>query len=247
MPNRAVRLAAVSVAALSVLLAGCGQQGPLRAALPQAVKTDMRARSAAADPAPFVEAAKKAIALMAKHQTYKNARLVSIQGIGLDHTGKLVPLLGASWIFKFWVAGQQGDYMVEVIHNVEGDVEVAETNEDRETERVRAIDPEQLIPPTQLVPMAIQLGLKVSRQAPHFNYYDITYNAGYADPSGNVNTDVADVVSYYRHDNVDGLRLPAAQGFVPGFNPAPIKGQAAKLSPADMRQAQAEHDERVRR
>ncbi|MNS14783.1 hypothetical protein D3C72_464070 [compost metagenome] len=253
------RFAALTLAA-TMLLAGCGQTAMTVPGATQTAKS-MKARSTA--DADFMTAAKKAIDLMAKNKEYAKPRLVSIHGVGLDASGKLVPLLGASWNFKFWVAGQQGDYMVEVFQNVEGDIEVEESNEVRKTDIVRPLDPSKLVPPTQLVPMAIKLGLKVSRQGATYNYYDIAYNANYADPSS-TETDVADVTSYYRKEQIDGLHLPAAIGFFPGTGgaaPAPAPSAApAKPAPSakpapfvpfpmsktELEKAKRQHDEQIK-
>lgn len=242
------RLAALTLAA-SFLLAGCGQAG-LSPALPQSVGGAMRVKAAA--DVDFASSAKKAIDAIAKNKAYKNPRLVSVDGVGLDKDGKLVPLLGASWTFKFWVAGENGDYRVDVIQHVEGDLEISESNEGRDTDQIRVIDPAKLVLPTQLVPMAIKLGLKVNRQSPGFNYFDISYNASYADPTA-VDTDVADVTSYYRHDQLDGLHLPATVGFFPGSNPAPAAAPAApaapkptKMSPAELAKAARQHLQTVK-
>lgn len=232
------RFAALTLAA-SMLLAGCGQAAAPNA-MPLAVKSSkVGARSANAD---FLVAAKKAVETVKANKEFKNPRLVSITGIGLDSTGKLVPLLGASWTFKFWVADAEGDYVVSVHHSVEGEIEVEEGREVRKTDLVRVIDPAKLVPPTQLVPMAVKLGLKVSRQSPTYNYFDITYNAAYADPAS-TETDVADVTSYYRHDQLDGLRLPATQGFFPGAAPAV---QPSKMDAASLNRAKRQHDATIR-
>ena len=239
------RLAALTLAA-TMLLAGCGQAS-LTTMAPQTAKSTKMGARASAD-ADFMTAAKKAIELMNKTKEYKNPRLVSITGVGLDHTGKLVPLLGASWTFKFWVADAEGDYLVSVYQNVEGDAEVEEGREVRKTEVVRAIDPAKLVPPTQLVPMAVKLGLKVSRQSASYNYFDITYNASYADPTS-ADTDVADVTSYYRHDQLDGLRLPATIGFFPGSNPAPAPGavtKPVKMDAESLNRAKRQHDATIK-
>jgi hypothetical protein len=159
------RLAALALAA-AMTLAGCGQ-----AAIPTAGKTALASGvkvKVAAD-ADFAIAAKKAIELISKSKEFAKPRLVSIDGVGLDQNGKLVPLLGASWTFRFWVTGEEGDYRVDVVQHVEGDMEIVEANEGRETELVRTIDPAKLVPPTQLVPMAVKLGLKVSRQSASYN------------------------------------------------------------------------------
>jgi hypothetical protein len=237
------RLAALTLAA-SFLLAGCGQAGPTRVAMPQSATSGLAVRAAA--DVDFASSAKKAIDAISKNKEYKNPRLVGVDGVGLDKDGKLVPLLGASWTFKFWVAGENGDYRVDVIQHVEGDLEISESNEGRETDQVRVIDPAKLVPPTQLVPMAIKLGLKVNRQSPTFNYFDISYNATYADPTS-IDTDVADVTSYYRHDQLDGLHLPATVGFFPGSNPAPatpaapVAPKPTKMTPAELAKAARQH------
>lgn len=233
------RFAALTLTA-SMLLAGCGQ-AQLATAVPQAKTSKVGVRASVN--ADFMTAAKKAIELVNKNKEYKNPRLVSISGVGLDAAGKLVPLLGASWTFKFWVAGTEGDYLVRVYQNVEGDAELEEGREVRKTDIVRVIDPSKLVLPTQLVPMAIKLGLKVSRQSPTYNYFDITYNASFEDPTS-VDTDVADVTSYYRHEQLDGLHLPATLGFFPGPNPAPAPAAAPGTKPAKMSQGALEQAKR---
>lgn len=239
------RFAALTLTA-SMLLAGCGQ-AQLATAVPQAAKSSKMGARASVN-ADFMTAAKKAIELVSKNKEYKNPRLVSISGVGLDQSGKLVALLGASWTFKFWVAGAEGDFLVNVYQNVEGDAEIEEGREVRKTDVVRVIDPSKLVLPTQLVPMAIKLGLKVSRQSPTYNYFDITYNASFEDPTS-VDTDVADVTSYYRHEQLDGLHLPATLGFFPGTNPAPVAApvaapgtKPAKMSQGALAQAKRQHE-----
>lgn len=235
------RLAALTLTA-SMVLAGCGQAN-MATTMGQTKASAIGARSAAN--VEFVAAAKNAIALLGKNAEYKNPRLVSASGVGLDQAGKLVPLLGATWTFKFWVAGTDGDYVVNVYQNVEGDVEIEEGRETRKTDIVRVIDPNKLVPPTQLVPMAIKLGLKVSRQSPAFNYFDITYNANFTDPTS-IDTDVADVTSYYRQEQLDGLHLPATFGFFPS-NPTPAAAakpapKPAKMGPGALQQAKRQHE-----
>ena len=202
------------------------------------------------DPVAFLASARKAIATIRKNTEWANPVLVSIEGRGLDHRGRLVPLLGGAWVFKFWanrVEDQTPSELrerVDVIQHVEGQIEVLAGNETLEGTLVRPIDVEKLAAPTAVVPFAIRLGLKVNAKGPTFNYYDVTYNAFYANPSF-ADANVADVVSYYQREVYDGLHIPADAAMLPNpvasAAPVQIKSTAARLtrfSPVELLAAQ---------
>jgi hypothetical protein len=205
------------------------------------------------DPAPFADAAKAAIAMANKDpNAWRNPVLVSIEGHGLDQSGKLVPLLGGNWTFKFWANKVEDGKMdtefslINVIKHVEGPMELQEAGETRETDLVRPLDPAKLSSPSQVVPFAIRLGLKVNRAGAGYNFYDVTYNAFYANPAA-ADANVADVVSYYQQSTIDGLHIPADAGLLPPLpaaNPAPAPktpptAAPKKMSPMELASDQA--------
>lgn len=202
------------------------------------------------DPVAFLASARKAIAAIRKNAEWVNPVLVSVEGRGLDHRGRLVPLLGGSWVFKFWASRVEDQVTsdvrerVDVIQHVEGPLEMVAGNETLEGTLVRPLDPEKLAAPTEVVPFAIRLGLKVNAKGPNFNYYDVTYNAFYANPSF-ADANVADVVSYYQREVYDGLHIPADAALFPrtGASAAPVQAQSARtglarFSPLEMVVAQ---------
>ncbi|MDB5101123.1 MAG: hypothetical protein JWM80_5544 [Cyanobacteria bacterium RYN_339] len=254
-----MKFRALSVALLAAaLMTGCSKNVPLTGA---AMGTSaLRAHDAPApgvDPAPFLDAAKQAFDLANKNtNAWRNATLVSIEGHGLDQSGKLVPLLGGNWTFKFWANKVEDGKMdtdfslINVIKHVEGPLELQEAGETRETDIVRALDPSKLSTPTQIVPFAIRLGLKVNRAGAGYNFYDVTYNGFYANPAS-ADANVADVVSYYQNSTIDGLHIPADAGLLPipaaapaapaappKANPAPAPAPK-KMSPMELTQDQS--------
>jgi hypothetical protein len=244
-----MKFRALSVALLAAaMLSGCG-----KSALPTGMAAGtsaLRAHDAPApgvDPAPFLEAAKQAIAEANKNPAaWRNPVLVSIEGHGLDQTGKLVPLLGGNWTFKFWANRVEDGKMdtefslINVIKHVEGPIELQEAGETRETDLVRPLDPSKLSTPSQIVPFAIRLGLKVNRAGAGYNFYDVTYNGFYANPAA-ADANVADVVSYYQQSTIDGLHIPADAGLVPAPQPAaqPVAPKAGP-APAPKKMSQSE-------
>ena len=217
--------ALLSLALSAGLLSGCGTS--VRNLAATSLKGAIGAKDAPAagvDPAPFLATVNQATGTVNKNPGWRNPVLVSIEGHGLDQAGRLVPLLGGSWVFKYWAnkvedGKMNTDFsMVEVVHHVEGTEEVLDTGEIRQTDVVRALDPTKLSQPTQLVPFAIRLGLKVSRQGAGYNYYDVTYNAFYADPSS-ADANVADVSAYYQSSVQDMLHIPADAGLLPIVTP----------------------------
>lgn len=255
MLSRTLRSALLPATLAGLLLAGCGVS-PMYNASTVAAGLN-RAKDApppGVDPAPFLACAKQAIELANKDgNQWRNAVLVSIEGHGLDQSGKLVPLLGGNWTFKFWANKVEDGSMrteftrLDVVKHVEGPVEILDGGEARETDIVRPLDPAKLSPPTQVVPFAIRLGLKVNRSGPGYNYYDVTYNSFYANPSA-ADANVADVVSYYQRETFDGLHIPADAGILapvpapaPATNtpPAP-KPVPKKMTPAELARETAE-------
>lgn len=256
MTFRALTAALLPTFVAGLMLTGCGH----KAIAGVTVNGSLSAKDAPAagvDPAPFLKTAAAANALIAKSPDWRNAALVSIEGHGLDSTGKLVPLLGGSWVFKYWAnkvedGKTNNDFtMVEVIHHVEGQDEIIDSGDTRETNTVRVLDPAKLSQPTQLVPFAIRLGLKVSHSGAGYNYYDLTYNAFYADPAS-ADANVADVSAYYQGQNVDMLHIPADAGLLPASNPAapttPTKAPAPKrATPTEMAADQARDHQIMKR
>lgn len=235
--TRCIRSAALLSLALA-LLPGCGTNTAFQPA--RSVAAPMGASSSTrVEAMSLVDSAAKATALIAANKEYKNPVLVSIEGRGLDARGRLVPLLGASWTHKFWVTDKEETFLVNVIHHVEGDLEVEETTETRsEAARVLPLDPAKLAAPTALVPYAIKLGLRVSPKGPSFNHYDLTYNPFYADPS-HAEMDTVNVVSYYRAETLDGIRLPAT--LAPGAAASPKKLTPIELKRDQVLRTQRQH------
>lgn len=231
MKTRALPLL-LTVTLATIVLAGCGASGTrMGVAAPQAKQT-IRAKNTL-DPTSFQESAARAIEVVNTSPVWRNARLVSIEGHSLDQHGKLVPLLGSYWVFKFWANAvdeegkvDQAVSRADVVVHVEGDVELIDGGETKGTTIERVLEPGKLAPPTKIVPFAIALGLKVNAAGPAYNYYDITYNSFYANPSA-AKTDVADVTSYYRDQTFDGLHIPARPELLPADPvpaPAPVPG-----------------------
>jgi hypothetical protein len=235
MKTRALPLL-LTVTLATLVLAGCGAN-TMRPGMAKvsAAKQTLRAKSAD-DPLPFHETAAKAIEMINTSPAWRNARLVSIEGHGFDQAGKMVPLLGSYWVFKFWANPVDEDGKVaqdvvraDVIVHVEGNAELVDGSEEKEVKLERVLDPAKLAPPTKIVPFAIALGLKVNPAGPAFNYYDVTYNSFYANPSA-ARTDVADVTSYYQRDTFDGLHIPARPELLPA-DPVPAPGPAVPPVP----------------
>lgn len=236
MNTRALSFALLPIIAASVLLAGCGSSTASLPGMANSAQGRLGARGVAGeDPMPFLDSAKKAIALIQADKGWKNPVLISIEGRGLDQNGRLVPLLGASWTFKFWAnkieEGETSTELtrVDVIQHVEGNVVIGDGGETADKPTIRVLDPVKLSPPTEVVPFAIRLGLKVNPAGPSFNYYDVVYNSFYANPAF-ADTNVADVVSYYQRETFDGLHIPADAGLLP--KPTPAAPPAVTPAPA---------------
>lgn len=235
----------VSLAA--ILLSGCGASSHMMLAgvAANGMYAAKDAPGPGVDPAPFLATAANCTTLINKSPDWRNAQLVSIEGHGLDSSGKLVPLLGGSWVFKYWANKVQDGQMateyslVAVQHHVEGTDEIIDTGDTKATDTVRVLDPGKLSQPTQLVPFAIRLGLKVSHSGPGYNYYDVTYNSFYADPSS-ADANVADVSAYYQSQVVDMLHIPADAGLLPAPAAAPAPKTAPGPRPAPRRATQTE-------
>ncbi len=251
MKTRALPLL-LTVALTSMVLAGCGANTvrPGMAATP--TKQSLRARNAE-DPMAFQQAAARAIEMVNTSPKWRNPRLVSIEGHGFDQHGKMVPLLGSYWVFKFWANAVDEDGKVEqavtradVTLKIEGQADLSDGGEGKDTAIVRVLDPAKLASPDQVVPFAIALGLKVNPAGPAFNYYDVTYNSYYANPSA-ATSDIADVTSYYQQSTFDGFKIPARPELLgpvpaPGPAPAPVPG-VRRMTPQEL---QAETAERSR-
>lgn len=248
MKTRALPLL-LTVSLATLVLAGCGAS-PMRPGMAQAPsKQSLRARNAE-DPMAFHTAAAKAIEMVNTSPKWRNARLVSIEGHGFDHTGKMVPLLGSYWVFKFWANAvdeegkvDQAVTRADVMLSIEGTTDLSEGGESKDVSKERVLDPAKLAPPNQIVPFAIALGLKVNPAGPSFNYYDVTYNSYYANPSA-ATSDIADVTSYYQQSTFDGFKIPArpeliGPGPVPGPAPAPAPG-VKRMSPQELAAETAE-------
>lgn len=254
MKTRALPLL-LTVTLATMVLAGCS-----RTAMPGAAAATkaqaLKAKGAVEDAMDFQVCAKKAIDLINTHPGWKNPRLVSIEGHGFDQNGKMVALLGSEWVFKFWAnpvdedgTMGQGVERADVILHIEGAQhdEVVPGGEAKVLDLQRVLDPALLASPMQIVPFAIALGLKVNPAGPAFNYYDVTYNSFYANPSA-AKTDVADVTSYYRRDTFDGLHIPARSELlplVPGTKPAPASVPGvSRLTPTELARETAERQHR---
>ena len=229
MKTRALPLL-LSAALASIVLAGCGVNAARPGMAAATSKQALRAKSTV-DPLSFEQSAAKAIETVKTSPKWRNPRLVSIEGHSLDQNGNLVPLLGSYWVFKFWGNEVDDDGKIDtavtradVVIHVEGDVELISGGESKEISLERVLDPAKLAPPTRIVPFAIALGLKVNPAGPAFNYYDVTYNAFYANPSA-ARADRADVTSYYQGSTFDGLYIPARPELLPPApGPAPVPG-----------------------
>jgi hypothetical protein len=239
MKFRAIYAALLPATLAVAMLGGCGAS-TMHLGANGIANGALRAKDAPAagvDPAPFLDTASQAIGTILKSTDWKNPSLVSIEGHGLDKSGKLVPLLGGSWVFKFWANKVEGGQMatdfsmVQVIRHVEGTTEIVDTGDIRQTDIVRVLDPSKLSQPTQIVPFAIRLGLKVSHAGAGYNYYDVTYNAFYADPSS-AEANVADVSAYYQNSVIDLLHIPADAGLLPALptTVAPAAAPAPKAA-----------------
>lgn len=236
----------LTVTLASMVLAGCGA-GIQRPGMAGPAAKQQLLRAKAADAMDFQEASAKAIETINTSPKFRNARLVSIEGHGFDQTGKMVPLLGSYWVFKFWANAVDEDGKVEqavtgaaVTLRIEGTVDLEATGESKDVTLERVIDPKKLAAPSQVVPFAIALGLKVNPAGPAFNYYDVTYNAYYADPSA-ATSDRADVTSYYRNETFDGIKIPARPELLPapGGQPAP-QGPVKKMTAQELQLETAE-------
>lgn len=214
----------------TIVLAGCGANTVRPGMASVAAKQGLRARSI--EPSlSFQDSAARAIEAVNTSPVWRNARLVSIEGHSLDQHGKLVPLLGSYWVFKFWANSVDDEGKVDqavtradVVVHVEGEIELIDGGEAKNVPLERVLELAKLAPPTQIVPFAIDLGLKVNPAGPAYNYYDITYNSFYANPSA-AKTDVADVTSYYQGSTFDGLHIPARPALLPADpGPAPAPG-----------------------
>ena len=232
MKTRALPLL-LTVTLATIVLAGCGSNVARPGVATAASKQAIRAKADPSATHEFAEAAARAIETVNTSPVWRNARLVSIEGHSLDQHGKLVPLLGSYWVFKFWANAVDEDGKVEqavsradVVVHVEGDVELIDGGEGKSVPLERVLEVGKLAPPTKIVPFAIALGLKVNTAGPAYNYYDITYNSFYANPSA-ARTDVADVTSYYQGSTFDGLHIPARPELLPADptpGPAPVPG-----------------------
>ena len=228
----------LSVTLATLVLAGCGGANKLPTGAASVIAANGARAREAADPMAFEAAAKEALGMIATSPAYKNARLVSIEAHGLDQNGKMVPLLGSYWVFKFWTnrVDEEGTVAQEVtradvVLHIEGPKEIVDDGESKIIALERVLDPAKLAAPTKIVPFAIALGLKVNAAGPSFNHYDVVYNSFYANPSA-AQTDVADVVSYYQRDAYDsGLHIPARPELLPATPPAPAPAPAPAKAP----------------
>lgn len=256
MKTRALPLL-LTVTLASMVLAGCSRTTLPTGAAAAAKAQALRAKGAAEDAMEFQRSCKKAIDLINTNPGWKNAKLVSIEGHGFDEHGKMVSLLGSYWVFKFWANPVDEDGQVastlweraDVTLHIEGASldEVGSGGEARSKELMRVLDPATLASPTQIVPFAIALGLKVNPAGSAFNYYDVTYNSFYADPSA-AKTDVADVTSWYQQNTFDGLHIPARAELLPLVpstkpQPAPVPG-VSRLTPTELARETAERQHR---
>jgi hypothetical protein len=246
----------LTVTLASMVLAGCNRSNLPTGAASAAKSQALRAKGVAEEAMDFQKSCKKAIDLINTNPGWKNPKLVSIEGHGFDQNGKMVSLLGSYWVFKFWAnpvdeEGQMGTNFerADVTMRIEGASldEVVAGGEARTMELMRVLNPATLASPTQIVPFAIALGLKVNPAGPAFNYYDVTYNSFYANPSA-AKTDVADVTSWYQQSTFDGLRIPARTELLPlapTTKPAaaPVPG-VSRLTPAELARETAERQHR---